>query len=366
MKRNLIIFVIVWSVLANFDVIKVQAKESAAAAVSGDRLEVKSYGFFLPKYIMASAGLVTFATHQMQHQNEVAPSAAAVGDLSNNSRARSTWQLGQSRFGVVFGYGPQLSGTLEVDFVNNVSAASSEFTLLAPRLRLAKIDYRISPTFAITFGQDWDIFNGGVGGYTYNTVGNYYQSGNVGFLRQQFIVKLGENQGWGLALALGMPQKNDQTSANPGMDGPPELTLVPTMAANLTYKEDNSNFYGVSLIAGRVLYSAKVTDAHSAAGISFFTLKDFGSVSLHGKVYYGKNLHNLKALTLSSGSILGGQSYDFYEYGGFFTLNTMLTEVMGVFVGAGYGSVFNPQDIPAGTGPAGNSFIRQLEIGSWN
>ena len=334
--------------------------------VSAETLEVKPYGFFLPKYIFATAGLVSFTTPFHENQNEVAPSAAALADIGTNAHPRTTWQIGQSRFGVVFGYGSQLSGTLEVDFVNNLTAASPEFVLLAPRLRLAKIDYRISPTLALTFGQDWDIFNGGVGAYTYNTVGNYYQAGNVGFLRQQLVVRIGESRGWNLSLALGMPQKNDQTNARPGHDAGPELTLLPTTAANLTYKEDNTNFYGVSLIAGRVLYTPSTQSAHSASGISLFGLKDFGLISLHAKAYYGKNLHNLKTITLVSGGAINGQIFDVYEYGGFFTLNTMIEEVVGVFAGAGYGSVFNTNSIPAGAGLLGTILTgnRKLVVGA--
>ena len=326
-----------------------------------EELQIKLNGFILPKFIFSSSALNSFST-----QTETAPTAVSVGTGSSglNSHPRTTWQIGQSRFGSNFKYGPKLTGKLEIDFFNN-NDASPEFSLLAPRLRIAKIDYKISDDLSLTAGQDWDIFNGDVGPFTYNVVGNYFQTGNVGFIRQQLALKSGGSTGLNVSIALGMPQKNDNSATGaPVTDNTAELNLLPTFAMNMTYKQDEKSFFGMSAIASRILYTPSTDDFHSAFGLSAFIAQSFTGFELRAKAYFGRNLGNLNMLTLSNGggSSLASNSYDFIEAGGFITGRIPIGELYGVFGGVGYATGLNAGDIPSTI--SGNILTGNLKIGA--
>ena len=315
--------------------------------VAADEIEIKMTGFIMPKIIDASAGLMTFTT-----QTETAPTAVAPqqGVNSLNRTNRATWQIGQSRLGASFKYGPKATAKVEVDFFNN-NDASPEFALLAPRLRLAVAYYQFSENLLGFMGQDWDIFNAHVNPHTYNFVGYYYQAGNAGFIRQQLGFTLGKAQGVNFSLALGMPQKNDNSAqGTPVSDSKSETSKVPSFAAALSLKGEKDDIVGIAGIMSRVLYSTSFVDSHLAYGITLFTIKNFSAFQIRARAFYGQNMNNLNMQTLTSGSQnanTGQGAYDFREWGGFMTALFPLNGWWNVFFGLGIDSSVNPSGISA-------------------
>lgn len=106
--------------------------------------------------------------------------------VADPARLGTSFQAQQSRLRADVAVGADVSGRLEVDFID--FRKSSPTTGVNPRLRIAMVRYTPwrdgDSQLALELGQDWDLF-APLNPHTLNLVGAFFQSGNVGFMRQQ-------------------------------------------------------------------------------------------------------------------------------------------------------------------------------------
>ncbi len=99
--------------------------------------------------------------------------------IPNKPGLPGTW--GKVGLVIVF-LSPSAKGVVELDFID---FDRSQATVgIRPRLRLLGIEKAFLSGDTIFLGQDWDILAMSKP-FTYNFVGLYFRSGNVGFLRPQ-------------------------------------------------------------------------------------------------------------------------------------------------------------------------------------
>ncbi|WP_408098658.1 hypothetical protein ACJVC5_07025 [Peredibacter sp. HCB2-198] len=306
-----------------------------AATLQG--FDATVYGF-----IKASAIYSTEAVGSFNNTNMSAPTHALV-DTGANRESRLSFQTAQSRIGAILKKGENLSGKIELDFVD--FAKSSPTTQMNPRVRIAAVTYSWGNNKVIV-GQDWDLFSP-VTGYTFDIVGMYFKAGNSGFMRQQaqYLKTIGD---WELGGAVGLSAANPSVS-----DVDTEYGKAPTYALRLTRKLEAGRV-GLSGIYGRIdLYNPNATSSsnpsplnpngrhHESYGANFFFEKNIGLLGLKAEAYYGQNMDNLGTLTLSRAV----NGVDVKEYGGFLSAQYQVIEKNFVFGGVGISKIDNPADM---------------------
>lgn len=303
---------------------------SAATTLKG--FEPSVYGFIKASTNAASSGLASF-----NNINMTAPTHAVAQTRDRDKVSRFGFQSQQSRIGANLTK-ENVIGHLEFDFVD--FNKSSPTTQMVPRVRIASIGYTWEKN-KVVIGQDWDIF-GPANSYTYNYVGNYFLSGNVGFMRQQVQYLRSEGE-YEIAGALGLSASNSTVS-----DADTELSKSPSYAFRLTKKLEKGRV-GFSSIYSHMKFLTGEKLSHEAYGFNTFYEKDFTGFSLKGEVYYGQNLANIGALAIGKGTA----ARDVKEFGGFLSANVKLTESSHVFGGAGIAKADNRSEImpfaPVGT-----------------
>lgn len=302
-----------------------------AATING--FDANVYGF-----IKASANYATDAVGSFNNTNMVAPTQAMPENANAaNETSRLSFQTAQSRIGTILKKGDNLSGKIELDFVD--FAKSSPTTQMNPRVRIAAVTYTWENNKVI-IGQDWDLF-APVNGYTFDIVGMYFKAGNSGFMRQQaqYLKTLGQ---WELGGAIGL------SAANPSQgDTDTELSKAPSYALRLSRKIENGRV-GLSGIYSRVNLENPATNPtgshhESYAGNVFFE-KNIDLVGLKAEAYYGQNMDNLGTLTLSRA--VNGK--DLKEYGGFVSAQYQVIEKNYIFGGAGFAKIDNASEMANG------------------
>ena len=295
------------------------------------------YGFFLPTFLHGNHEVESFS-----RQNAVAYTAVANPVLSSYpNHPTLTLQLEQSRFGFTVGEGSSTSGTLEFDFIDTTK--SMAWVNAYPRLRRAFIEYQWDPSNRIQLGQDWDVFSPLVP-HTYNLVGHYFQTGDVGFMRQQLVWLHQSEEHLQWAVAMGMPGSNP----NPQFTNK-ELSFVPTLSARMTHW-DQENRYGVSVLATSLLVDVGSATRLFAGGVNLFLEHRIGAFDLRSEFYLGKNLNNLGTQALSYGE----RGHDLAEWGGWVTGLYHLNSALGIFGGGGISKIINPEKlVPSYTRDAG-------------
>jgi len=282
-------------------------------------LEVKPYGF-----IKASPVVATRAVESFGSANLVGPIRAYPGSDSAADEARTSFQLSQSRAGINIGGADAVSGQLEIDFVDFEKA--SPVVRALPRLRIASVRYKASPSDTLSLGQDWDVFSPAKP-HTFNFIGLYFGAGNAGFLRPQVKwthagerIKL-EAAG-GLAGVNSLPADSDL-----------ERGVVPSFAASIAYGLGEKGRVGFSAIAGRLQFSAGPTYAtRGFYGVNGFFEAPVFLGELHAEMYYGENLANTGVLTMALGSATESRQ----EWGGYVTLKSEWGADFSSQLGAGY------------------------------
>lgn len=109
------------------------------------------YGFIKNDYVYANHAILSYG-----RENLVAPNQAKRQVQRDDYQARSNIQLGDSRLGFKSEFGPNLSGIIELDFID--FSQSSPNVNVRPRLRQAFFNWTISNKWDIFAGQKWDIF----------------------------------------------------------------------------------------------------------------------------------------------------------------------------------------------------------------
>lgn len=255
---------------------------------------IRAYGI-LRTTIDVSNGVESYT-----NPNATAVTAAANPVFLTNSALLLTpdsaflsFQVQQSRIGVMVNEGGVVRGQLELDFIhfNMASPTLNAF----PRVRIAEVQLAPVAGHKFFLGQSWDVFSP-LNSHTLNLVGGLFQAGNAGFMRHQL--------GWSgtfsnveLTLAAGFQGANDGPSFSSI-----EVDAVPTGSARLWYRNARKDGVGVSAIATAVRYvSAPVAERRLTLGVNAFAEVTLGPVNLRAELYFGQNLANIGALTLSQG-----------------------------------------------------------------
>lgn len=285
------------------------------------------YGFILPNIIGSTSNLESFSQPNMS-----AFTAAGNPLLATSAgRSRATFQVAQSRLGLLMGSKQSVQGRLEVDFVDFTKASPT--TTALPRLRRATVEYHPDEHNLIVMGQDWDLFSM-LHPLDYNFVGHFFEAGSAGFMRQQ-LTWIHTTTDMELAGSIGLQSANPNTP-----DSNIELSKFPAFVLRGAYLFGERSRVGLAGIASRLLVD-RVTDqtlpAYGVKAFSELILAD-GDLDIRVEVYSGRNLSNLGTLTLGYGSALS----DVAEVGGWLTGRYGLTPRAGIFGGFGAAKVLNP------------------------
>ena len=307
------------------------------------------YGFLTGSYWAADHSVASVGAF---NSNFSAPVASGLDRGSSDhlgSRSRGSFEVQQSRFGFSILPKSLVHGKLEFDFFNGANASPSTASLL--RLRIAKIEWQINESTLVFIGQDWDLFNAGVNPYTHNWVGNGFQGGNVGFMRQQLAL-LKRVDDIEYAGALGMAQNSSTNTGAFGSSNSDSDFSIPTLAARVSVN-DGKNKWGVAgLYAPRIsattIAGTDSSNSHAGFGVDAFLDRAISDFTVRGKIYWGQNLRDLGALTLASIVPGSGASmaHSTHEWGGFVSVARLLSEHWNIFGGGGIAKVLEEAVLP--------------------
>jgi hypothetical protein len=301
-----------------------------------DKLGLRVYGFLKPTVIVAN-GVESFGS-----PNYVATTAAANPlFLPNPDAIGVSFQVQQTRFGLVIGEGYPVKATAEIDFVD--FSRSSPAQAAIPRLRQAIVEWAINPHHKLTLGQLWDVF-GPLNSHSYDVVGTLFQSGNAGFMRHQLIYT-GSTGPFEGVLALGLTNQNLQASLSNV-----EYGRMPTVVARASYRADKTLWVGVAAMLTRVSFDATLPSERTrlAAGGNAFAEATLSNLNLRAELYAGQNLNNLGMLVLSQGNPASSVG----EIGGFVSGKYTFSVNHAAHAMAGMAYVLNPEDLALGYTPA--------------
>lgn len=250
-----------------------------------------------------------------------------------------SFQVQQTRLGMVLGEGTDFRGQVEVDFIH--FDQSSPTTLAYPRLRIASIEWHFAPKQRLFLGQTWDLFgntNGSLLSHSMNLVGTLFQAGNIGFMRQQagWSGRFGDVE---LAAAAGLQGANNGPSFNNI-----EQSATPTGSARVMVHLGENGVVGASALATSLRFSSgSDLERRTAAGGQLFADLSLGPINLRAEAYIAQNLANLGALNLGQGRF--GQSVA--DAGGYVSARANLGN-HAVTAMAGGAAVLRPSDVVPG------------------
>jgi len=288
------------------------------------------YGIVKPTLVVGNA-LESFGNN-----NYIAPTAASNPmSLHNPKSVLFSFQGQQTRIGVAIGEGLPVSGKLEFDFVDSAFQKSSPAQATTIRVRQAFIDWTPKEGHKLTIGQLWDIFSP-LNTHTYNLVGNNFQAGNVGFMRQQLIYSYTKN-GLELMGALGLVNQNTTATFTNT-----EYNRYPTLALRGGYKS-GKNWFGASAIATKIRFASTLPTEYTRIAVAGNVFGDvtFGSLNLRAEAYVGQNLNNLGSLALGSAN---GKK-DVAELGGWVSAKYTAAEVHAFYAIVGGAKVLNDDNL---------------------
>lgn len=292
-------------------------------------LTLKGYGFLLPNVVATSSEVESFS------QPNSSAYTAALNPVLRKSTKDSTfsWQVAQSRVGLKLSDGAGVDGMIEFDFIDFTKASPT--TAAIPRVRRAFVKWQSESGWTYQLGQDWDLVSSTVP-YTYNFVGHYFQTGDIGFMRMQFM-GLKKHGDWESGWALGMPAQNPTSGAS-GV----ELGEWPTLAFRQIYAGISDQKFGASALLASIRPSTADPLRIFGGAFTFFGEGKMGEAKWIGKVYIGQNTSNLGMLGLAFADVNHPR---IREAGAFFSLKHPITEETRVFGGAGAAFVLNSADM---------------------
>lgn len=289
---------------------------------------VRVYGTLNPRVVVSAA-----ATESFTQQDMVAVTAAANHALATQPQYdRFSLQVQQSRFGLWVGERGPVRGQVELDFVDFAKATPTVQAL--PRLRIARVDWRVTPEDMFSVGQDWDLA-APLNPYTIDMVGALFQGGNQGFMRLQVrYLHMGPHAEVGAA--LGFP------GANPlARESLQELGL-PTFAARGAVLFGKSRV-GLSALATRLTLAGPAGAGERAALAThadlFAEWVPSAATTLRMELSVGQNTANLGMLSLAQGSFAA----DNREASGFVSAKHVFTERHAVYGSAGFARLLTPE-----------------------
>ena len=301
------------------------------------------FGFLLPQTIFANSAVATFG-----NENAVAMTEAAV----SGGPSRQTFQVQQSRFGMVYRASPEIRGKVEVDFLDATKASPTVQAL--PRLRILKVEYDIIPGTTVFMGQDWDLFSP-LAPHTYNFVGSQFRSGNSGFMREQLGIIHQANPYLEIAGSIGFGLPNATQS-----DHAAETDKQPAYQLRVTGKLEKLSL-GLGAIYSNRSYESRpipapptiLTITQPAMGGVFFLESISSVLEIRAELLYGNNLANLGALTIGQATVANPKVN---EAGGWLSAKYKFGK-NSVFGGYGMESVSNKESLTSGTAIRSNQSI---------
>jgi hypothetical protein len=256
-----------------------------------------------------------------------------------------SFQVQQTRVGMVVGEGTPVKGTLEIDFIH--FEQSSPIAQAYPRLRIALLEWKVTETQKLFAGQGWDLFGNATGpqllSHSFNLVGTLFQAGNIGFLRQQ-VGWAGNFGDLELAAAAGLQGANTGPSFNNI-----EESATPTGSGRVMYHLPGTlGVVGASGIGTSLRFNQGANiERRATGGANLFADLTFGSLNLHSELYFAQNLANTGALNLSQGRY--GQSMR--DAGGYLSGKLTLGK-HALTAMYGFAAVLNPSNLVPGYTPA--------------
>ncbi len=288
-----------------------------------------------------------FGTEGVQsfgYPTAVAPTAALHPALGDPNDPLLSFQVQQTRLGLVVGEGTPFKGTLEIDFAH--FDQSSPTTQAFPRVRIATLEWKPSANHRLFLGQTWDIFGNATGpqllSHSFNLVGTLFQAGNIGFMRHQ-LGWMGTFGPVEIAVAAGLQGAN----AGPTFNNI-ERSATPTGSARAMVHLGDHGVIGVSGVGSALeLSSATGDERRMALGGELFGDLTFGGLNVHAELYLAQNLANMGALNLGQGRF----GVDVADVGGYLSAKyTRGDHAITAMGGAAY--VLNPSDVVPGYTPA--------------
>ncbi len=258
--------------------------------------------------ILWTSALASQPVQSFGQPNSSAPTSAINPAIdAHRDDGTLSFQVQQTRAGVVVGEGTAFKGTLEIDFIH--FDQSTPFAQAYPRIRIALLEWKLKEKQKLFMGQTWDIFGNATGpqllSHSFNLVGTLFQAGNIGFMRPQ-LGWMGQFGDLEIASAVGAPQNNITGGpAGVGSYNNAERGGIPTGSLRLMYHlPDSMGVIGASGIATNLRYTDKAS-GHShyrtSAAAQLFADVTFGGLNLHSEVYLAQNLANAGSLNLSQG-----------------------------------------------------------------
>lgn len=190
----------------------------------------------------ASKAVLTFGRETLLSPNEVKRVTQR-----DDEQARSNIQVSETRIGFKVAHGENLNGIVELDFIN--FDQSSPNVNSRPRLRQAVFHYKLLDSLKIFAGQAWDIYSP-VRDASYNIIGNFFYSGNHGWMREQMGIIYTISQTNYLSFALG----NSGVNVNPYPSVRLEQSRVHTFAFQWKSILNSENTFYLSGIFTNKLY----------------------------------------------------------------------------------------------------------------
>lgn len=296
------------------------------------------YGFIKGNYILSSHSVLSYG-----RENLVAPNMAKRRVQFDDSQQRSNISVNETRIGFKSELGDKLKGYIEMDFID--FQKSNANVNVNPRLRQATFTYSYNDHLDIFIGQRWDIFSP-LNPDTYNIINSLFQTGNVGWMREQIGFNFYQNSKLSFSGALGNTAVN--TSAGPSIRL--EHNKAPTAALQLKYTPiDHLTLYlstltvslnqydpatttntlangsprplvydgsleSVPYIAGRIGQSNRIR--RQASGISLGSEYKTPKLTFKWEGNWGSNLANLNTLGIGSAqSITTNEKFMASKYG---------------------------------------------------
>lgn len=313
------------------------AEPRVAAVVAG--VPVRANGI-VHAAVIATQGVQSFGFPTAV----AATSAANPAVLADPDAPLLSFQVQQTRLGLIVGDGAAVRAQVEVDFTH--FDQSSPTTQAFPRLRIASLEWHPSATQRLFIGQTWDLFGNATGpqllSHSFNLVGTMFQSGNIGFMRHQL--------GWGgrfgaveLSAAIGLQGANTGPSFNHI-----ETSFTPTGSARVMFHLGPRGVFGLAALGTSLRFTdgARSERALALGGVLFADLT-FGRLNLHAEAYLAQNLANLGALDLAQGRF----GTDVVDAGGYLSARLNLG-AHALTAMAGFAAALDPAAVAPGYTPS--------------
>ncbi len=252
------------------------------------------YGRLKANIMSASNALNTFNNVNMGAATAATNTDAYTGETGD----RSTFQVVQSRIGSKFKLNEKVKALIEVDFID--FSQTSPTTTVYPRLRRAMITHQVTDKLQLQMGQDWDLFSG-LNPKNYNYIGNYFNAGNIGFMKNQFIGSYQLNSQDKLSFAISQAGNSSN---------PTETELENENRISLTGVFEKALKHGLvqlGIISATRDFQNK---EEQIWGVSLGGQYKVGSLNITTEVYNGEGLNKLALLSLQNNNFA-------HEYGGY-------------------------------------------------